>query len=52
MITIFEILLNARYNLCEGKTPLQKEIGKQQLNNAMNQLEDGAGLSDNFKEEL
>ena len=45
MITIFEILLNARYNLCEGKTPLQKEIGKQQLNNAMNQLEDGAGLS-------
>lgn len=50
-MTILEVLQNARYNLCEGKIPFQIEIGKQQLNNAMDQLESGKSLDDEFEED-
>lgn len=50
-MTIYEVLLNAQYNLCEAKISLQIEIGKQQLNNAMEQLDLGKGLEDEFDED-
>jgi len=51
MLTIYEVLLNAQYNLCEAKMPFQIEIGKDQLNNAIAQIEKGKKLDDVFDEE-
>jgi len=50
-MTIYDVLLNAQYNLCEAKMPFQIEIGKQQLNNAIKQIESGKTLDDEFDEE-
>lgn len=50
-MTIYEVLLNAQYNLCEAKMPFQIEIGKQQLNNAIEQIDNGKTLEDEFEEE-
>ena len=50
-MTIYEVLLNAQYNLCEAKIPFQIEMGKQQLNNAIEQIDNGKTLEDEFEEE-
>lgn len=47
---IMEALYNAQYNLCEAKLPFQIELGRQQLNNIIEQLEIGFGLEDEFVE--
>lgn len=49
-MTIYEVLLNAQYNLCEATIPLQIRIGKEQLNNVIEQLDNGKGLDDEFEE--
>jgi hypothetical protein len=38
-VTIFEALMNAKYNICEASHPFQLEIGKRQLYNAVTLLE-------------
>jgi len=50
-LTIYEVLLNAQYNICEAKMPFQIEIGKQQLNNVIEQIENGKTLDDEFEKE-
>lgn len=50
-MTIYEVLLNAQYNLCEAKIPFQIAIGKEQLNNAIEQIENGKGLYDEFEKD-
>jgi hypothetical protein len=45
-----EVLQNAQYNLCEAKMPFQIELGKQQLTDAMDQLESGFNIDDEFIE--
>ena len=47
-LTIFEVLLNAQYNICRGKIPLQLEMGKRQLDFVIEQLEAGKSLTDKF----
>lgn len=49
-LTIYEVLLNAQYNICEANIPFQIAIGKEQLNNAIKQIEEGKGLNDKFEE--
>jgi len=49
-LTLMEFLYNAQYNLCEAKIPFQIELGKQQLNNVIEQLEYGLTLEDDFVE--
>lgn len=47
-VTIMEALMNAKYNLIEGRIPLQMQMGKEQLNNAVTLLEKGYSLEDNL----
>ncbi|MBU5626525.1 hypothetical protein KQI82_12455 [Oscillibacter sp. MSJ-2] len=49
-LTIMEVLYNAQYNLCNAAIPIQIEIGKEQLNNAILALESGKSLNDIFEE--
>lgn len=48
-ISIFEVLLNAQHNL---KSPMgfQKELGMNQLDNAIKLIENGKTLNDDFNE--
>lgn len=48
-LTIMEVLQNANYNL-QNTGPFGREIGKEQLKNAMDQLEAGKELYDEFEE--
>ena len=49
-MTIYEVLLNAQYNINEnGGFGIM--IGKEQLNNAINLIEQGYRLEDEFQEE-
>ena len=45
-MTVYEVLLNAQYNLCEAKLPFQIEIGKEQLNTVIENIESGKTLDD------
>lgn len=47
-MTIFEVLQNAHYNLNENGV-IGELIGMEQFNNAMEQLEDGKDLQDEFE---
>lgn len=38
MVSILDVLDNALYNLRDGKLPIQREIGLNQLENAIKQL--------------
>lgn len=49
-VTIMDVLYNAQYNLCNATIPLQIEMGKEQLNNAILALESGKNLNDIFDE--
>ncbi len=49
-MTIFEVLENAKYNLAAGRQGFQQEIGRQQLNNAMIQLEEGDDVWAEYEE--
>lgn len=49
-ITIMEVLQNAQYNL-NNNGAFGYEIAKQQLNNAIEKLEKGKELYDEFEEE-
>ena len=48
-ITIIEVLKNANYNL-QNNGSIGLMIGKEQLKNAMEQIEVGKGLYDEFEE--
>lgn len=51
-LTILEVLENADYNLREARMPAQVEIGKVQLQNALDLLlNQGMTLEDDFDEE-
>ena len=47
-MTIFEVLQNAHYNLNENGE-IGRLIGMEQFNNAMEQLEEGKDLQDEFE---
>ena len=47
-VTIMEALMNAKYNLIEGRIPWQIQMGKKQLKNAVTMLEKGYSLEDNL----
>ena len=49
-LSILEVLQTAEYNLVNGNTRMQREIGEQQLSNALRLLEEDADLNDEFKE--
>lgn len=49
-LTILEVLENADYNLQEAKLPMQIEIGKDQLHNALDLIDQGMTLEDDFDE--
>ena len=49
-MTIWEVLQNAHYNLNENGE-LGRLIGMEQFNNAMEQLEEGKDLFDEFDDE-
>ena len=48
-ISILEALENAEYNLCQGKTEINKVIGIDQLHNAVTLLLKGYGLDDDIE---
>lgn len=48
-MTIFEVLQNAHYNLNENGE-IGRLMGMDQFNNAMEQLEDGKSLYDEFED--
>lgn len=51
-MSIIEVLENARYNLCECQIPqIQIPLAKEQLSNALDQINNGKGLYDEFDEE-
>lgn len=50
MLTIMEVLQNANYNL-QNNGPIGLAIGKEQLKNAVEALENGKTLDDEFEEE-
>lgn len=47
-VTILEVLQNARYNLSKAGHPVQRDIGLNQLKNAVGLLEKGYDLNDVF----
>lgn len=47
-LTILEVLENADYNLQEARLPMQIDIAKDQLHNALNLLNQGMKLEDDF----
>jgi diacylglycerol kinase len=49
-VTIFEVLQNAQYNL-RNNGSIGLVIGMEQLNNAIEQIEAGKGLGDEFEED-
>ncbi len=48
-VTIMEVLQNAQYNL-NNNGYIGLAIAKEQLNNAIEQIENGKGLYDEFEE--
>lgn len=46
MATIYETLLNARYDLCDGKLPAHIESAKKQLEKVVTLLRKGYSLED------
>lgn len=47
-LTIREVLENADYNLQNARMDIQITLAKEQLHNAMMQLDEGKGLDDDF----
>lgn len=45
-VSILECLQNAQYNLVEAKMPMQKQIGANQLDNAIKLLSKGYSIED------
>lgn len=45
-VSILEALQNAEYNLCNPNHPMQTEIGKTQLKNAVGLLNKGYSIDD------
>ena len=49
-LTIYEVLCNARYNLENAVFPLQVEMAKEQLANALDAIDNGKTLNDVWEE--
>ena len=49
-LTIYEVLCNARYNLDNAVFPLQIEMAKEQLANALDAIDNGKTLNDVWEE--
>jgi len=49
-MTVLEVLENAHYNLVDGNMGMQREIGKQQLSNAIEQLNEDSDADKEYKE--
>ena len=49
-LTIYEVLCNARYNLDNAVFPLQVEMAKEQLANALDAIDNGKTLNDVWEE--
>jgi hypothetical protein len=49
-LTILEVLENADYNLQKAQIPMQIEMGKSQLHNALILLNKGKTLEDDFED--
>ena len=50
-LTIHEVLENADHNLRNGVMPFQVDLAKDQLHNALNLLNQGMTLDDDFDED-
>lgn len=50
-LTILEVLENADYNLQNMRLPMQLELAKEQLHNALKLIDNGKELDDDFNEE-
>ena len=50
-LTILEVLENADYNLQNAKMDFQIHLAKEQLHNALEQIDQGKGLEDTFTNE-
>lgn len=49
-VTLLEVLQNARFNLLEGRLAMQKELGREQLLNAIVLFEKGYSPNNDFDE--
>jgi len=50
-LSILEVLENADYNLQNARLPMQIDLAKRQLNNALKLINKGKTLEDTFNEE-
>jgi hypothetical protein len=50
-VTLIEVLMNAKHNLSNPAIPMQKAMGLDQLQNAIDLLESGKSPFDDFDED-